>query len=170
MTLVTFAMSRDGRILQFCDSISFLLQAPRVGRILGPKDDWEIAMSATLVLSALLAAAQLTSTPGAEPSSIEQREVAYEQIAAGRADEAIRAIEAALVTDPDDPALLINLGAAYARKGDPARAAHAFQAAIDSDTRYELELADGSWSDSRHAARRALETLQRSSQLAALED
>jgi tetratricopeptide (TPR) repeat protein len=165
-------MSRDGRILQFYDSVSFLLQTTRVGRILGPieRDDWEIAMSATLVLSALLAAAQLTSTPGAEPSSIEQREVAYEQIAAGRADEAIRAIEAALVTDPDDPALLINLGAAYARKGDPARAAHAFQAAIDSDTRYELELADGSWSDSRHAARRALETLQRSSQLAALED
>ena len=127
-------------------------------------------MSATLVLAALAAAAQLTSTPGAEPTTIEQREVAYEAIAAGRADEAIRAIEARLATDPDDPALLINLGAAYARRGDAERAASAFQAAIDSDTRYELELADGSWTDSRSAARRALETLQRNAQLAKLDD
>ena len=127
-------------------------------------------MSATLVLAALAAAAQLTSTPGAEPTTIEQTEVAYQQIAAGHADEAIRAIEARLAANPDDPALLINLGAAYARKGETARAAQAFQAAIDSDTRYELELADGSWTDSRRAARRALETLQQSSQFAALQD
>jgi len=127
-------------------------------------------MPATLVLAALAAAAQLTSTPGAEPSTIEQREVAYEQIAAGHPDDAIRALEASLASDPDDPALLINLGAAYARKGDAARAAMAFQAAIDSDTRYELELADGSWTDSRQAARRALETLRNSAQFAALQD
>ena len=127
-------------------------------------------MSATLVLAALAAAAQLTSTPGAEPTTIEQREVAYQEIATGRADEAIRTIEARLATDSDDPALLINLGAAYARRGDTARAAQAFQAAIDSDTRYELELADGTWTDSRKAARRALEALQRSAQLAKLED
>ena len=127
-------------------------------------------MPATMVLAALAAAAQLTSTPGAEPTTIEQREVAYADIAAGRADDAIRAIEARLATDPDDPALLINLGAAYARLGDTDRATEALRAAIASDTRYELELADGSWSDSRHAARRALETLQRSAQLAKLEE
>lgn len=124
----------------------------------------------TLVLAALAAAAQLTSTPGAEPTTIEQHEVAYEEIAAGKADEAIRQIEARLATNPDDPALLINLGAAYARKGDTARATKAFQAAISSDTRYDLELADGTWADSRQAARRALETVQRDAQLAALED
>ena len=123
----------------------------------------------TLVLAALAAAAQLTSTPGAEPPTMEQREVAYAEIAAGQPDAAIRAIEARLATDPDDPALLINLGAAYARKGDADRAAKAFQAAIDSRTRYELELADGTWVDSRQAARRALETL-RSAQFAALDD
>lgn len=127
-------------------------------------------MPATLVLAALAAAAQLTSTPGAEPPTFEQREVAYDQIAAGHADEAIRAIEASLAADPDDPALLINLGAAYARKGDAARAAKAFEAAINSNTRYELELADGTWVDSRRAARRALDTLQHSSQLAALDE
>ena len=127
-------------------------------------------MPATIILAALAAAAQLTSTPGAEPSTIEQREVAYEAIAEGRPDDAIRTIEAQLATDPDDPALLINLGAAYARRGDNARAAQAFQAAIDSDTRYELELSDGTWADSRHAARRALETVQRNAQLAKLED
>ena len=127
-------------------------------------------MSAALVLSALAAAAQLTSTPGAEPPTSETREVAYEDIAAGRNDQAIRALEARLEADPDDPALLINLGAAYARSGDSARAARAFQAAIDSNTRYDLELADGTWADSRQTARRALAALQRSSQLAALED
>jgi cytochrome c-type biogenesis protein CcmH/NrfG len=127
-------------------------------------------MSVTLLLSALAAAAQLTSTPGAEPPTTETREVAFEDIAAGRTDQAIRTLEARLEADPDDPALLINLGAAYARKGDAARAATAFQAAIDSDTRYELELADGTWTDSRRAARRALETLERNSQLAALQD
>ena len=127
-------------------------------------------MTVTLVLSVLAAAAQLTSTPGAEPPTTETREVAYEEITAGRADDAIRAIEARLAADPDDPALLINLGAAYARKGDTARAAAAFQAAIDSDTRYELELADGTWADSRHAARRALESLRQSAQLASLND
>jgi len=127
-------------------------------------------MSVTLVLSALVAAAQLTSTPGAEPPTTETRDVAYEEIAAGRADAAIQAIEARLKADPDDPALLINLGAAYARKGDTARAEAAFQAAVHSDTRYELELADGTWADSRHAAQRALASLQRSGQLASLND
>jgi len=127
-------------------------------------------MSATLVLSALAAAAQLTSTPGAEPRTIELREVAYEEIAAGRAEEAIHVIEARLAADPEDPALLINLGAAYARQGEMARAAAAFQAAFDSGTHYELELADGTWTDSRKAARRALATLERSSQLAKLGD
>jgi uncharacterized protein HemY len=127
-------------------------------------------MSATLVLAALAAAAQLTSTPGAEPMTIEQREVAYDDIAAGRNEEAIRAIEARLAADPDDPALLINLGAACARRGDAQRAAAAFKAAIDSDTSYQLELADGSWTDSRHAARRALDALRRNAQLAKLGD
>jgi tetratricopeptide (TPR) repeat protein len=127
-------------------------------------------MPATLVLSVLAAAAQLTSTPGAEPPTSEVRDVAYEDIAAGRTEQAIRALETRLEADPEDPALLINLGAAYARSGDSARAAKAFQAAIDSDTRYDLELADGTWSDSRQAARRALAALERSSQLAALED
>lgn len=126
-------------------------------------------MPATLVLS-VLAAAALTSTPGAEPVVIEQREVAYEEIAAGRPDAAIRTIEPRLAADPEDPALLINLGAAYARKGDASRAEQAFQAAIDSRTRYQLELADGSWTDSRRAARRALATLQRGTQFAALGD
>lgn len=127
-------------------------------------------MSATLALAALAGAAQLTSTPGAEPTTIEQREVAYEAIAAGRADDAIRALETQLAQEPDDPALLINLGAAYARRGDAERAVRAFEAAIASDTRYELELADGSWADSRQAARRALETVQRGQQLAKLDN
>jgi cytochrome c-type biogenesis protein CcmH/NrfG len=130
----------------------------------------EFAMSATLVLSVLMAAAQITSTLGAEPVATETREVAYEEIAAGRTAEAIAELEAQLGADPDDPATLINLGAAYALQGDAKRAAAAFRAAIDSDTRYELELADGTWADSRHAAQRALRTLQQDAQLASLDD
>lgn len=123
-------------------------------------------MPATLVLAAL--AAQLTSIPGAEPGRIEQRDVAYEAIAEGRTDDAIRTIEPQLANDPHDPALLINLGAAYARRGNAEQAARAYQAAIDSETHYQLELADGTWADSRQAARRGLEALRHHAQLARL--
>lgn len=126
-------------------------------------------MTATLVLSALIVAAQsITSTPGPEPVVIEQREVAYEALSHGRSAEAVVTLEARLRDDPGDPATLINLGTAYARQGDAVRATQAFEAAMTSNTQYQLELADGSWLDSRQAARRALRSLENRYPLAAL--
>ena len=126
-------------------------------------------MSTTLLLSALALASQaITSTPGPELVINEQRDVAYEQLSSGRVAEAAASLETSLRRDPRDPATLINLGAAYARLGEGARAEQAFRAAMSSGTRYELELADGTWDDSRAVARRALATLDRGSALAAL--
>lgn len=126
-------------------------------------------MIATFALSSLLAVAQAaTIAVPVEPSGIEQRQVAYEELSAGRSAEAVAALEAELRQDPTDPATLINLGTAYARQGDSDRAAQAFRAAMTSDTRYRLELADGSWVDSRQAARLALASLETRYPLAAL--
>jgi Tfp pilus assembly protein PilF len=126
-------------------------------------------MTSALVLSALIVASQsITSTPGPEPVVIEQREVAYEALSNGRSAEAVVTLEARLREDPQDPATLINLGTAYARQGETVRAQQAFNAAMTSDTLYRLELADGSWVDSRQAARRALRSLETRYPLAAL--
>jgi len=90
----------------------------------------------------------------------EQTDAAYEQLATGNVLAAISRLETALAENPGDPALLINLGSAYAETGDLTRAAAAYQAAANSEDRYRLELADGQWVDSRTAARRALQTLE----------
>jgi hypothetical protein len=63
--------------------------------------------------------------------------------------------------DNDDPARSINLGIAYARKGDDALARQLFEAARDSAERVELETAEGDWIDSRRLARQALAMLER---------
>ena len=127
-------------------------------------------MSATLFMSALLAASAITSTPGPELKTDEQRDVAFEQLSSGQAEAAVTSLEESLRQDPQDPATLINLGTAYSQLGDSARAARAYQAAMTSGTRYQLELADGSWADSRVTARRALERLDQRHALAALGD
>lgn len=112
-------------------------------------------MSAIMALSVLVLAAQGAQTaPPSEATAV--RDVAYEELASGRAAQAIARLEIAARQNPADPATLINLGAAYAREGDRERAESAFRAALNSSTRYRLELADGSWTDSREAARRAL--------------
>ncbi|OYW45819.1 MAG: hypothetical protein B7Z08_12870 [Sphingomonadales bacterium 32-68-7] len=124
-------------------------------------------MTALMMASALLLAQTATSLPDPDISIHDRKDVSYEALAQGRHDQAIGALEARLLTDPGDPALLINLGSAYALAGKTERAAAAYRAAIDSDTRYQLELADGTWVDSRRAARRALATLDRQGALAA---
>lgn len=111
--------------------------------------------------SALLIAAQGPAAAAPAPAStIEQKEVAFEALAEGRADQAIATLRRQLETDPADPATLINLGSAYVARGDRGRAAEAYRAAIASNTRYSLELANGSWVDSRQAARIALRRLE----------
>lgn len=119
---------------------------------------------ATLVASALILA-QAGAPSGLPkttlPDQIVDGDVAYDALSDGRASEAIARIEALLAQQPEDPALLINLAAAHLQQGDDEMAAEAYRRAADSSARYELELADGSWADSRKLARRALALLER---------
>ena len=76
--------------------------------------------------------------------------------------EAFSRIEAGDSAQSQDPAALINLGNAYARVGMTQKALSHYRQAMESDTRYELELADGRWMDSRKAARKAYSALIKS--------
>lgn len=110
--------------------------------------------------AAILMIAQAGPTAATTPPEIETREVEYQTIAAGEARQAIAQLEAAREENPGDPALLINLGAAYAAVGEYRMAEQAYRDAIASDDRYDLELANGDWIDSRRAARLALLSLE----------
>lgn len=124
-----------------------------------------LALSALVLASQVAAAApqplpQQAATQQPAPS-IETKEVAYADLTEGRTDRAIATLQEQLAADPGDPAVLINLGSAYAQRGDRTRADQAYRAAMASSTRYNVELADGSWIDSRQAARIALLRLER---------
>jgi Flp pilus assembly protein TadD len=117
-------------------------------------------MALGLVVSALLLV-QAAPAAANQDASQEGSEAAYEQLAAGENQGAIARIEAALEQTPGDPALLINLGTAYAREGRMNEARDAFRNAIAAEDRYRVQLPDGSWEDSRKVARLALDSLDR---------
>jgi hypothetical protein len=120
-------------------------------------------MTAMLILAgALLSQSATLMEP--QTGAIEQADVAYTALAQGQNDAVIAKLR---VNASDDPAALINLGTAYARKGMQREAMACFTRAMTSDQRYELQLADGSWMDSRRAARMAAAQLERSGALAA---
>ncbi|MXO70073.1 tetratricopeptide repeat protein [Altererythrobacter buctensis] len=114
----------------------------------------------TLLLFAAMAAGQVDNPAVVVSDAIEQRDVAYDTLAAGEAQAAVERLEALRAENPDDPALLINLGSAYAELQQLDRAEAMFRAAAASQVRYQLELADGSWVDSRRAAQTALRQLR----------
>jgi tetratricopeptide (TPR) repeat protein len=113
-------------------------------------------MAATLLLAGILLS-QSAALIEPQTGQVERSDVAYEELAQGRTDEAIARLRARA---GDDPAALINLGTAYARKGMRQEAMACFDAAMASDDRYELQLPDGSWMDSRRAARIAARKLE----------
>ena len=121
-------------------------------------------MAASLLLAGLMFA-QATS-----PITVEGQPridlVGYQALSAGRPDLAIERISADRVLSASDPAALINLGTAYARTGDPAAALARYKSALTSRDRYDLELADGRWLDSRAAARLAIVMLRKGEALA----
>ena len=117
-------------------------------------------MAIGIILAAVMLA-QSGPSMANEDSTVGQVDAAYEQLAAGENEQAIAHLEAALEKTPGDPAMLINLGTAYSRAGDFEKARAAFRAAIASESRYRVELADGSWEDSRRIARLALDSLER---------
>jgi tetratricopeptide (TPR) repeat protein len=113
----------------------------------------------------LFVAAAMAASPVAVPSDSGARsvdvEVAFEELSHNRAAAAIARIEASGQAQSGDPASLINLGTAYARIGQRQLALALYRAAIASSDRYDLQLADGRWMDSRAAARLAAAALER---------
>lgn len=92
----------------------------------------------------------------------ERLPVAFVEMQSGQTEQALKALAQPRGVDAADPSRLINLGSALARKGRYTEAATQYRAAVASDIRYDLELADGSWMDSRAAAKLALSRLNQS--------
>lgn len=129
-------------------------------------------MSLTALALAVLAAAPgpgatampALAAPAPAPATLqlgEAPELAARTLAAGRSDEARTTLERASLADPHDPAVLINLGIAYAQAGDEAKARAAFAKALACEEVIELDTADGGTTDSRRLARKALRMLDR---------
>ncbi|MEE4316951.1 MAG: tetratricopeptide repeat protein, partial [Erythrobacter sp.] len=119
-------------------------------------------MSLTAFALALVAAAPLADAPAARLQSVAASDnLAAQTLAAGREDEALAVLQRAAAADPHDPAVLINLGIAYAHKGEDAKARTAFEAALTCHEVIELDTADGTATDSRRLARKALRMLDR---------
>lgn len=112
-------------------------------------------MSTTLFLAAaLMAQAPVTLTVPAP--SVPAGDVGYGELMAGRPEAAIARIERGGLARAGDPLALINLGTAYKMLGRKDEAQRLYRAAATSDERFDVELSDGRWVDSRHAANRAI--------------
>lgn len=112
-------------------------------------------MTTLLLAGALLGQVVTLAVP--QNDAIQSSDAAYTEMTEGRTDAAITHLREKRVTHP---AALINLGTAYARKGMRREALDSFHAAMAADS-YQLELADGTWMDSRRAARIAASRLER---------
>lgn len=122
---------------------------------------------AVLAFSTPVSAQVFTVTaPQADDDSV--LPVAFAELSAGQNQAAVAKLTGNPDLDARDPSRLINLGTAYARLGRTDQAAQMYQAAITSPIRYDLELADGRYMDSRWAARTALGYLQTNRPLLAL--
>jgi len=115
-------------------------------------------MSVTATIVSVLLAQAAPVIPS--DTTVTTSDVAYTELSGGQSDAALRKLESAPGVKSGDPATLINLGVAYARAGMADKAIAAYRAAAESQTRYDLELADGTWMDSRSAARTALSRLK----------
>lgn len=119
-------------------------------------------MFVTATLAAALAMQGASTSLLLEESAVESSDAAYGQLVNGEALAAVRQLETMRAAHPRDPAVLINLAAAYIEVGQLVDAREAYVAAIRSDERARLELADGSWVDSRNLARAGLARLENS--------
>lgn len=122
-------------------------------------------MASALLFAGLLLA-QAGTTDVTVEATIDRVDVGYTELASGNAGAAIARIKANGQLDSEDPAAHINLGTAYARLGQTATARSHFRAALLSAERSDLQLADGTWIDSRKAARLADRMLDRGEALA----
>lgn len=120
------------------------------------------------LIPALAAALLVTGTPDAPAPDdrIERVDVGFRELASNRPAAAIARIEGNRSLPASDPARLINLAAAHSMLDRKAEARLMLTAAIASPERFDLQIADGSWMDSRQAARIALARLQGSGSFA----
>lgn len=115
-----------------------------------------------MITTVLLASALVVQAAPQQPTNsanTDYIEVGFSELSEGQTQLAIAQIQATLAKEPNDPSALINLGTAYARVGQIAKARTLYRAAIASSDRYDLQLASGSWIDSRRAARIATKQL-----------
>lgn len=119
-------------------------------------------MSVTAFAIALIASAPMAG-PDAAPMTalLEANNAVAQPMAAGRMDAALVKLEQASAANPHDAAVLINLGIAYAHRGEEAKARAAFEQAAACHEVSELTTADGNVTDSRRLARKALKMLAR---------
>ena len=114
---------------------------------------------------ALAAPAALAGSPIAndDAAAIAQSatEFAADLIMAGDKQKALIRLEQRLEAAPNDPAILINLGIAYAQMGYDSKARASFEDALACPKPQELAIADGRTLDSRRLARQALQMLDR---------
>lgn len=113
-------------------------------------------LTLTITAAALAVAGSAGAAPADSTIAFQDRDLSASTLAAGRDSEAIAELEA---HSSKDPGQLINLGIAYARKGETEAARDLFQAALESPNPIELETADGRSTDSRRLARKALRML-----------
>lgn len=110
-------------------------------------------------MSLFLAAALMTQAPATltvPAPSVPASDVGYGELMAGRPEAAIARIERNGLARAGDPLALINLGTAYKMLGRKDEAQRLYRAAASSDDRYDVELANGRWVDSRRAATMAI--------------
>lgn len=122
-----------------------------------------------MTASLFLAAALMTQAPAmvtVPAPTVQASDVGYGELVAGRPEAAIARIENNGLARAGDPLALINLGTAYKMLGRKDEAQRLYRAAVTSDQRYDVELADGRWVDSRHAASMAIAGIERNDMLA----
>jgi len=116
-------------------------------------------MIALVQIAALAFVAQSPVADGAGVFMTQDRDAGFgtQELVDGRNAAAIRAIGD---LDGADPAKLINLAIAHARRGEAERARDLFEAVLTQGERVELETADGRWVDSRALARKGIAMLE----------
>ncbi|MCV0384612.1 MAG: hypothetical protein K5799_14390 [Erythrobacter sp.] len=107
----------------------------------------------SILISAIIAVTAQTATAASN--------VASEELVAGRDTAAISTIMTNDRLEETDPARLINLGVAHARKGEDAKARRYFEAAMQADGTLFLETTEGRWIKARRIAARSLAMLDR---------
>lgn len=114
--------------------------------------------AAVFAMVPALASAQ--NTDGDANSDFVSNVSGYDVLRTANLDAAIDALKEECRKSDNDPALLINLGQAYARAGDFAQAEQSFLKAHNSRKRYDIMLANGTVMSTRTAAKEALDWLE----------